>query len=128
MWSERRVQRRTVHGSATVPGADSGVAPDSRSAENSTSVKPDERCFRRDARAPRTALAKFEAVVEAGREVRRARAETLPKMKGGLRALDRTLEIHGTNSLKTAHAALDSAVLAASSFSAEKVCSPNSSP
>jgi SAM-dependent methyltransferase len=60
-----------------------------------------------------------EAVAEAGREVRRIRAETLPKMKGGLRALYRTLELPGANPLKNAHAALDVAVLAAYGFSAK---------
>ncbi len=53
----------------------------------------------------------------AGREVRRIRAEALPKLKGGLRALNRTLELPGTNPLKDAHAALDAAVLAAYGFS-----------
>ena len=53
----------------------------------------------------------------AGREVRRIRAEALPKLKGGLRALCRTLELPGANPLKDAHAALDAAVLAAYGFS-----------
>ena len=53
----------------------------------------------------------------AGREVRRIRAEALPKLKGGLRALYRTLELPGANPLKDAHAALDAAVLAAYGFS-----------
>ncbi|NOU36979.1 MAG: class I SAM-dependent DNA methyltransferase [Kiritimatiellaceae bacterium] len=61
----------------------------------------------------------IEAVAAAGREVRRIRAETLPKMKGGLRALYRTLELPGANPLKDAHAALDAAVLAAYGFSAK---------
>jgi hypothetical protein len=56
----------------------------------------------------------------ATRELRRVRAETLPKLKGGLRALYRTLELPGANSLKDAHAALDAAVLAAYGFSAKK--------
>lgn len=38
-------------------------------------------------------------------------------MKGGLRALYRTLELPGANPLKAAHAALDAAVLAAYGFS-----------
>ena len=38
----------------------------------------------------------------AGREVRRIRAEALPKLRGGLRALYRTLEFPGANPLKTA--------------------------
>jgi len=76
------------------------------------------------------------------------RAETLPKLKGGLRALDRTLELTrsrplarpsrafcfakflspspkrlkcpGANLLKNAHAALDTAVLTAYGFNARK--------
>ena len=48
------------------------------------------------------------------------RAEALPKIKGGLRALYRTLELPGANPLKDAHAALDAAVLAAYGFSAKK--------
>ena len=53
----------------------------------------------------------------AGREVRRIRVEALPKLKGGLRALYRTLELPGANPLADAHAALDAAVLAAYGFS-----------
>ncbi len=53
----------------------------------------------------------IDAVAVAGREVRRIRAEALPKIKGGLRALYRTLELPGKNPLKDAHAALDAAVL-----------------
>ncbi len=56
------------------------------------------------------------AVAAAGREVRRIRAEALTKLKGGLRALYRTLELPGANPLKDAHAALDAAVLAAYGF------------
>src|SRR5207247_10519644 len=55
-----------------------------------------------------------------GSAVRRVRAENLPKIKGGLRALYRTLELPGANPLKEAHAELDAAVLAAYGFSAEK--------
>jgi hypothetical protein len=51
---------------------------------------------------------------------RRTRTEALPKLKGGLRALYRTLELPGANPLKDAHAALDAAVLAAYGFSAKK--------
>ena len=58
----------------------------------------------------------IEAVVAAGCEIRRIRAETLPKIKGGLRALYRTLELPGKNPLKDAHAALAAAVLAAYGF------------
>jgi hypothetical protein len=56
------------------------------------------------------------AVAEAGREVRRIREEALQHLKGGLRALYRTLELPGANPLKDAHAALDAAVLAAYGF------------
>jgi hypothetical protein len=59
------------------------------------------------------------AVAAAGRTVRRIRAEALPKLKGGLRALYRTLELPGANPLKDAHAALDAAVLAAYGFTAK---------
>jgi hypothetical protein len=61
-----------------------------------------------------------EAVAEAGRQVRNVRTEALGQMKGGLRALYRTLELPGANPLKVAHAALDAAVLAAYGFSAKK--------
>jgi hypothetical protein len=56
------------------------------------------------------------SVAAAGREIRRIRDEALPKMKGGLRALYRTLELPGANPLKDAHAALDAAVFAAYGF------------
>ena len=52
--------------------------------------------------------------------MRRVRAEALQNLKGGLRALYRTLELPGANPLKDAHAALDAAVLAAYGFSAKK--------
>ena len=65
-------------------------------------------------------IKKIDAVAAAARELRRVRAEALPKMKGGLRALYRTLELPGANPLKDAHAALDTAVLAAYGFSAKK--------
>ena len=60
----------------------------------------------------------IEATAEAGREVRRVRSEALVNLKGGLRALYRTLELPGKNPLKDAHAALDSAVLNAYGFAA----------
>jgi hypothetical protein len=70
---------------------------------------------------PQTAtVAQIDAVAVAARAVRRVRAEALPKLKGGLRALYRTLELPGANPLKDAHAALDAAVLAAYGFSAKK--------
>ncbi|NQT12558.1 MAG: hypothetical protein HQ582_07415 [Planctomycetes bacterium] len=59
----------------------------------------------------------IKAVAEAGREVRRVRGAALEKIKGGLRAVYRTLELPGKNPLKDAHAALDAAVLAAYGFS-----------
>jgi hypothetical protein len=57
------------------------------------------------------------AVAKAGREVRRIRGEALSKIKGGLRAVYRTLELPGKNPLKDAHAALDAAVMDAYGFS-----------
>jgi hypothetical protein len=66
------------------------------------------------------ALAKITAVATAARQVRRVRTEALAEMKGGLRALYRTLELPGANPLKKAHAVLDAAVLAAYGFSAKK--------
>ena len=54
------------------------------------------------------------------KELHRVRAEALAKMKGGLRALYRTLELPGANPLRDAHDALDTAVLAAYGFSAKK--------
>ena len=61
----------------------------------------------------------IQAVAGAGRQVRRVRTEALPKLKGGLRAPYRTLELPGANPLKDAHAALDAAVLAAYGFTAK---------
>jgi SAM-dependent methyltransferase len=70
---------------------------------------------------PQSATAnQIDAVAAAAREVRRVRAEALQKLKGGLRALYRTLELPGANPLKDAHAALDNAVLAAYGFSGKK--------
>jgi hypothetical protein len=60
------------------------------------------------------------AAAVAGREVRRIRDEALTRIKGGLRAVYRTLELPGHNPLKDAHLALDEAVLAAYGFSAKK--------
>jgi len=62
----------------------------------------------------------IDAVAGAGREVRRVRGEALAKIKGGLRAVYRTLELPGKNPLMQAHAALDAAVLDAYGFSAKK--------
>ena len=61
-----------------------------------------------------------EAVAAAGREIRRVRAQALPQIKGGLRALYRTLELPGANPLKDAHVTLDAAVLTTYGFSAKK--------
>jgi hypothetical protein len=70
---------------------------------------------------PQTATVKqIDAVAAAACELRRVRAEALPKMKGGLRALYRTLELPGANPLKDTHAALDTAVFTAYGFSAKK--------
>jgi hypothetical protein len=60
------------------------------------------------------------AVAEASRLVRSVRAEALVKIQGGFRALYRLLELPGKSALKDAHAALDSAVLAAYGFSPKK--------
>ena len=70
---------------------------------------------------PQTATVKqIDAVAAAARELRRVRAEALLKLKGGLRALYRTLELPGANPLKDAHAALDTAVLTAYGFNPKK--------
>jgi SAM-dependent methyltransferase len=69
--------------------------------------------------SPRTK--QINAVAKAGREVRQVRDRSLAKMvKGGLRAVYRTLELPGKNPLKDAHAALDAAVLEAYGFSPRK--------
>jgi hypothetical protein len=70
---------------------------------------------------PQSPTAKdIKAVAEAGREVRRIRDAALTKIKGGLRAVYRTLELPGQNQLKDVHVALDAAVLAAYGFSPKK--------
>jgi len=70
---------------------------------------------------PQAATVKqIDAVAAAAREVRRVRTEALPKIKGGLRAVYRTLELPGANPLKDAHAALDQTVLAAYGFNPKK--------
>ncbi len=61
----------------------------------------------------------IDAVVAAGREIRRIRSDALANLNGGLRALYRTLDLPGKNPLRAAHAALDTAVLAAYGFSAK---------
>jgi hypothetical protein len=65
-------------------------------------------------------MSQIDAVARAGRDVRSVRADALTKLKGGLRAVYRTLELPGKNPLKDAQAALDSAVLAAYGFSPKK--------
>lgn len=60
------------------------------------------------------------AVAAAAREVRAVRDKALPTLKGGLRALYRTLELPGANPLKDAHEALNAAVLDAYGFDAKK--------
>ena len=60
------------------------------------------------------------AVAAAAREVRAVRAKALPTLKGGLRALYRTLELPGANPLKVAHEALNAAVVDAYGFDAKK--------
>jgi hypothetical protein len=52
--------------------------------------------------------------------VRRVRAAALQQIEGGWRALYRTLALPGKNPLKDAHAALDTAVLAAYGFDPNK--------
>jgi len=70
---------------------------------------------------PQTATVKqINDVAAAAQRLRLVRAAALPKMKGGLRALYRTLELPGANPLKEAHAALDTAVLTAYGFNAKK--------
>ena len=64
--------------------------------------------------------AQIEAVAAAGVALRHLRAESSKNTDGGLRALYRTLDLPGKNPLRTAHAALDTAVLAAYGFSARK--------
>ena len=65
-------------------------------------------------------MTQIDAVAEAGRQVRRVRADALTKIKGGLRAVYRLLEFPGKNPLKDAQASLDAAVLAAYGFSPKK--------
>ncbi len=56
-------------------------------------------------------------VAEAARGVREMRAQALGSVKGGLRALYKTLELPGRSELKDAHAELDEAVRDAYGFS-----------
>lgn len=54
--------------------------------------------------------------IDVAASVRQVPAAALQQIEGGLRALYRTLELHGKNPLKEAHTALDTAVLAAYGF------------
>ncbi|NOS99586.1 MAG: class I SAM-dependent DNA methyltransferase [Phycisphaerales bacterium] len=58
------------------------------------------------------------AVAKAGRDVRAIRADALTKIKGGLRAVYRGMELPGKNPLKQAHGDLDAAVMEAYGFDA----------
>ena len=60
-----------------------------------------------------------EAVASAARRVRGERSAALSGIKGGLRSVYRTLELPGKSALKSAHAALDAAVLRAYGFPAD---------
>jgi hypothetical protein len=120
-------------GSAPAPGAADralAVGAGGRPSAEATSKSPESRVTPKGCRegaatdtrgacAPQT-IAKIDAVAAAARELRRVRAEALPKMQGGLRALYRTLELPGANPLKDAHAALDTAVLTAYGFNTKK--------
>ena len=119
-------------GSAPAPGAADhalAVSPGARTSTTTTAKSPPSSAAPKGCRegaatdtrgacSPQT-IAKINAVA-AARELRRVRTEALPKLKGGLRALYRTLELPGANPLKDAHAALDTAVLTAYGFSAKK--------
>ncbi len=59
------------------------------------------------------------AVAAAGKELRAVRADALKGIKGGLRALYRTMDLPGKNPLRDAHAALDAAVRSAYGFTAK---------
>lgn len=61
--------------------------------------------------------AQVDAIAEAGRALRALREKSLQTVRGGLRALYRTLDLPGKNPLKDAHARLDAAVFAAYGFS-----------
>ncbi len=55
--------------------------------------------------------AQVHAIARAARHVRQIRSQYLPKAKGGLRGLYHSLELPGANPLKTAHDALNAAVM-----------------
>ncbi len=62
----------------------------------------------------------IQVIANAGRNIRRVRDDFHAKNPGGLRALYRALEAAGEHPLKTAHAALDAAVLDAYGFDPKK--------
>lgn len=62
----------------------------------------------------------IEDVSNAGRALRQVRDDALKGLHGGLRVLYRTLDLPGKNPLRTAHAELDTAVMAAYGFSQKK--------
>ncbi|MDE3066804.1 MAG: class I SAM-dependent DNA methyltransferase [Verrucomicrobiota bacterium] len=106
-------------GSATVPVAESGVAPDSSSAPTSAAKKSVAQSFRRDAEnrrrdahAPQTkdSLDKIRPVAEAALALRQLRREIMDANGWSLRELYKSLETPGENRLRDAHAALDAAV------------------
>ncbi len=99
------------------------AAPDGAKSKSTTAIYKDaapDGAAAKDVRLSKDAIAKIDAVAAAARTVRLVRAEALRNLKGGLRALYRTLELPGANPLKDAHAVLDAAVLAAYGFSAKK--------
>ena len=104
-------------GSATVPVAESGVAPDSSSAQTSSAKKSVQRNFRRDAEnRTRDACAPIEtirAVAEAALALRQLRHEIMQNNGWSLRELYKSLETPGANRLRDAHTTLDAAVRAA---------------
>lgn len=63
---------------------------------------------------------KIDAVAQAVRDVRRIRDDALKNIKGGLRAVYRTLELPGKDPLRDAHVALSVAVLSVYGFSPKK--------
>jgi hypothetical protein len=108
-------QASSPAGSGSVPAARSET-PANPNTERGRSVNSQPGT----AALPVIAIAKIDAVAAAARELRAVRREALPKMKGGLRALYRTLELPGANPLKDAHAALDTAVLTAYGFNPKR--------
>ncbi len=78
---------------------------------------------------PQTPTVKqIDAVASAAGVVRRFRAEALPKMKGGLRALYRTLELPARIRSKTHMQRSIRPSSPPTASTRRKICSPNSSP